>query len=81
MSLLNLKLRQENAVNVNICSVITKYPNVLRSNCLAMVVMRTCILIISLIQNVAIVSQVQASHSRKPCSSLRGNDYLSFPIA
>lgn len=63
------------------CSIITKYPNVWRSDCLVMVVMRTCILIISLIQNVAIVSQVQASHSRKPCSSLRGNDYLSFPIA
>ena len=82
MSLLNLKLRQENAVNINMCSIITKYPfNVLRSNCLVMVVLTICILITSLIQNVAIVPQVQTSHPRKPCSSLRGNNYLSFPIA
>ena len=70
MSLLNLKLRQENAVNINMCSIITKYPfNVLRSNCLVMVVIRICILIVCLIQNVAIAPQVQTSHPRKPCTS------------
>lgn len=56
MGLLKLKLRQENVVNINMFSIITKYPfNVLKSNCLVMAVMRICILIISFIQNVAIV--------------------------
>ena len=71
MSLLNLKLRQENAVNINMCSIITKYPfNVLRSNCLVMVVLTICILIISLIQNVAIVPQVQTSHPGSPVTGV-----------
>lgn len=56
MGLLKLKLRQENVVSINMFSIITKYPfNVLKSNCLVMAVMRICILIISFIQNVAIV--------------------------
>ena len=62
MGLLNWKLRQENVVNINMFSVIAKYPfNVLKSNFLIMIVMRVCILIISFIQRVAIVPNVQTS--------------------
>jgi hypothetical protein len=65
MGLLNLKLRQENAVNINTFGLITKYPfNVLKSNFLMMIVMRICILIISFIQNVTMVPNVQTSSPR-----------------
>lgn len=47
-------------------SIITKYPfSVLKSNCLIMIVMRVCILIMSFIQNVAIVPDAPTSSPRK----------------
>lgn len=66
MGLLNLKLRQENVVNITRFHIITKYLfNVLKSNCLIMIVMRICILITSFIQNVAIAPSVQPSSPRQ----------------
>lgn len=66
MGLLNVKLRQENVVNINMLGIITKYSfSVLKSNCLIMIAMRICILIISFIQNVAIVPNAQTSSPRK----------------